>query len=191
MLWVFFSEIYLYNLEHSLCGFSFKLKFFKFQNMKINTMKIIAQTLHFHECFQVHLKFYVKNFCNWKAFVNYLIILIVLFFKRSNVSFKNLFNNFQTSVCFESESSIVRMTTVDVSKKSQPYTIGFSIAVVLIFFIAVLHLWRLIFKRIKKRMNSETEFVPVEISLYQADRRVSSATSSIGTNYLLPYVIIV
>lgn len=61
------------------------------------------------------------------------------------------------------------------STQTRPYTVGVSIAVVLIFLIAVLHVWNFIFKKIKKRFYTadlEVEEIPVrEIS----GRKISSA----------------
>jgi hypothetical protein len=57
---------------------------------------------------------------------------------------------------------------------SRPYTIGVIIAVILIGIIGFLHLWRKIFKFIKKR--NESEVVPHEIEIMTGERRVSSAS---------------
>lgn len=69
--------------------------------------------------------------------------------------------------------------SLDPSDEVRPYTVGFSIAVLLILLIAIFHIWRIIFKHIKKIVNSSdsVQNIPVEISVEvpNGDRRVSSA----------------
>lgn len=47
----------------------------------------------------------------------------------------------------------------DTSQHTRPYTVGFTIAAVLIFFLVVVHLSRFIFRKIKKYLNGD----PVEL----------------------------
>lgn len=61
------------------------------------------------------------------------------------------------------------------SAHTRPYTVGVSIAVVLIFVIAILHVWNFIFKKIKKRFdlaNLEVEEIPAR---RDSGRKISSA----------------
>lgn len=61
------------------------------------------------------------------------------------------------------------------SAHTRPYTVGVSIAVVLIFLIAIFHVWSFIFKKIKKRYN-KTEFEIVEIPIKDnSGRKISAA----------------
>lgn len=58
---------------------------------------------------------------------------------------------------------------------TRPYTVGVSIAVVLIFLIAIFHVWNFIFKKIKKRFN-QTEIEIVEIPVKDnSGRKISAA----------------
>ena len=58
---------------------------------------------------------------------------------------------------------------------SSPYSITFGVVIagILIFFIALLHVCRCIFKQIKKR--NELRIVPMEIQIPKGERRISSA----------------
>jgi ABC-type nickel/cobalt efflux system permease component RcnA len=57
---------------------------------------------------------------------------------------------------------------------SRPYTIGFSIAVILILLIAIFHIWRILFKKIKKYMNHDELGTIVEVSSdFNGARRIS------------------
>lgn len=61
------------------------------------------------------------------------------------------------------------------TEHTRPYTVGVSIAVVLIFLIAILHVWSFIFKKIKKRIN-KTDFEIVEIPVGDnSGRKIYSA----------------
>lgn len=58
---------------------------------------------------------------------------------------------------------------------TRPYTVGVSIAVVLIFLIAIFHVWSFIFKKIRKRFH-KTEFEIVEIPVTNnSGRKISAA----------------
>lgn len=61
---------------------------------------------------------------------------------------------------------------------TRPYTLGVSIAVVLIFLIAIFHAWKFVFKKVKKWINGahQVEAAVIEIPIpHQFDRKVSSA----------------
>lgn len=70
-----------------------------------------------------------------------------------------------------------RSRTMSVSRdsdNSRPYTIGFSIAVILILLIAIFHLWRILFKQIKKCVNRDELGTIVEVSSdFNGTRRIS------------------
>lgn len=53
-----------------------------------------------------------------------------------------------------SSSLLQDMSNFDSSTHSRPYTVGFSIAAVLIFFIAIFHFWKFVLKKFKKWLNS-------------------------------------
>lgn len=60
------------------------------------------------------------------------------------------------------------------SDHSRPYTIGFSIAAILILLIALFHLWRFVFKQIKKFVNRNDLGTIIEVpSTHNATRRIS------------------
>lgn len=63
------------------------------------------------------------------------------------------------------------------SDHSRPYTIGFSIAAILILLIALFHLWKILFKQIKKLVNRDELGTIVEVPSprsSQATRRIST-----------------
>lgn len=58
---------------------------------------------------------------------------------------------------------------------SRTYTLGVILSVILICLIGLFHLWRLIFRQIKKR--NMPEVIPIEIkTIKNGERRISSAT---------------
>lgn len=67
------------------------------------------------------------------------------------------------------------MSEVGNSQQSRPYTLGFTIAVVVILIIGMIHCWRRALKQVKKWVNNGVETIPVEISVFIEDRRISSA----------------
>lgn len=82
------------------------------------------------------------------------------------------------TVEFEIKSNTVwlrKMSTLDIddpSTHTRPYTVGVSIAVLLIFLIALFHLWRFVFKRVKRWLNpTQLEVVITEIALPEHGHR--------------------
>ena len=74
------------------------------------------------------------------------------------------------------------------SSHTRPYTVGVSIAVVLIFLIALLHLWSFIFKKIKKRLNStDFEVIETEIPVKRIDGRKISSSCIQHLDMILKY----
>lgn len=60
------------------------------------------------------------------------------------------------------------------SDYSRPYTVGFSIAVILILIIGIFHLWRYLFRKIQKYMNrNELGSIVVVPSDFSGSRRIS------------------
>lgn len=65
----------------------------------------------------------------------------------------------------------------DLSTQTRPYTVGVSIAVFLIFLIALIHVWKFLVKKIKKCLNSnqlETVITEVPPSHHEG-RKISSS----------------
>lgn len=64
----------------------------------------------------------------------------------------------------------------DLSNHSQQYTVGFSIAAVLIFFILIIHISRFIFRKVKKCLNRDpVEVIITEIPVtYNDERKLST-----------------
>jgi hypothetical protein len=64
----------------------------------------------------------------------------------------------------------------DTTSYTRPYTYGVSIAAVLIFLIAIFHVWKLIFKQIKKlNETNQLETVVTEIPTIRQDRKLSAS----------------
>lgn len=100
---------------------------------------------------------------------------------------KNLIQKFIYSCCIETVS-VLKKSSEEIIKKmsasypnqnvqTRPFTVGVSIAAVLIFLIAIFHVWKFIFKKIKKWLNSsQPEIVVPEIQVSQnEERKVSLA----------------
>lgn len=69
------------------------------------------------------------------------------------------------------------MSDFNPSTHTRPYTVGFSIASLLIFLIALFHLWKFIFKKVKKWLNPnhKLEAVITEVPLPDhGDRKLST-----------------
>lgn len=89
-------------------------------------------------------------------------------------------NSFLSStVQFSRNSMSESVVLTPQTPHTRPYTVGVSIAVVLIFIIAIFHAWNYLFKKIKKRLSKsdfELDEVEVEVPVGQlGGRRVSSA----------------
>lgn len=76
----------------------------------------------------------------------------------------------------------------DPSVHTRPYTVGVSIAAVLIFVIAIFHVWKFIFKKIKKWLNlSQEDPVVIEIPVSPNEERTLSSACIQELEMVLTY----
>lgn len=112
----------------------------------------------------------------WCQFTNYFLLVFSKTFSISNGNQYFSVVSFLSTQVRLSLLSKAMSVKVDSSAQTRPYTVGVSFAFLLIFLIAMFHVWRYIFKEIKKCVR-EPEIVPMEIPISNRDRRISSPLS--------------
>ena len=136
--------------------------------------------MHFLRHFQNSDKLFTTRLENKKSLNFYVAHQFYCFLLTCTIVFlpKCIFCVHET-VEFEIKSSTVwlrKMSSFDPSTHTRHYTVGVSIAVLLIFLIAIFHLWKFVFKRVKRWLNpTQLEVVITEIALPEhGDRKLST-----------------
>lgn len=107
---------------------------------------------------------------------------------RDQVSFLFRFIQISYPLYLDCVVEMGEIESKDLSTHTRPYTVGVSIAVVLIFLIAIIHLWKYLLKKIKKWLNqNELEVIETEISNPHVEGRKLSTSCHQQLQMILKY----